>query len=143
RYLLTVGHRLATYIDRLYPYHPVYTDDAFELVRQGFPLLKRLLLSDNPLLSVDVSAWKERVLAIVPDAPVDEMERNLLRVADAGKLERSFRVDTGPDGRALATTLLSGPEMAAADRRTPKFDHWWAFPVCAYDGLRTGNERAV
>src|SRR5690606_5661721 len=30
-----------------------------------------------------------------------------------------------------------------ADRRTPKFDHWWAFPVCAYDNLLTGNERAV
>src|SRR5690606_23952713 len=25
----------------------------------------------------------------------------------------------------------------------PTFDHWWAFPVCAYDSLLTGNERAV
>ena len=25
----------------------------------------------------------------------------------------------------------------------PKFDHWWAFPVCAYDHTLAGNERAV
>ena len=27
--------------------------------------------------------------------------------------------------------------------RHPKFDHWWAFPVCAYDHTLAGNERAV
>jgi CDP-glycerol glycerophosphotransferase (TagB/SpsB family) len=29
------------------------------------------------------------------------------------------------------------------DRWAPKFDHWWAFPVCGYDHTLTGNERAV
>lgn len=29
------------------------------------------------------------------------------------------------------------------DRWAPKFDHWWAFPVCGYDHTLTGNERSI
>ena len=143
RYLLTSGLRMATFIDHLYPYHPAYTEAAFSLLGQGFPLLKRLLLSNNPLAAADVSDWKSRVQSIVPDAPVEEMERNLLRVAHDDRLQRSFSVRIAGDGKPLAPKLLTGEEMAREDKRTPKFDHWWAFPVCAYDHLLTGNERAV
>jgi len=143
RYLLASGLRLATFVDHLHPYHPAYTEEAFALLERGFPLLKRLLLSDNPLAAADVSDWKSRLQAIVADAPVEEMERNLLRVADDDKLQRSFSVRIAGDGRPLAPKLLTGEEMAREDQRTPKFDHWWAFPVCAYDHLLTGNERAV
>jgi CDP-glycerol glycerophosphotransferase (TagB/SpsB family) len=34
-------------------------------------------------------------------------------------------------------------EFAELDRWAPKFDHWWAFPVCGYDHTLTGNDRAV
>ncbi|MGJ4727998.1 CDP-glycerol glycerophosphotransferase family protein [Luteimonas sp. SDU101] len=143
RHLLTSGLRLATFVDHLHPYHPAYTEDAFGLIERGFPLLKRLLLSNNPLAAADVSSWKSRIQAVVAEAPVEEMERNLLRVADDDKLQRSFSVRIAGDGKPLATKLLTGDEMAREDKRTPKFDHWWAFPVCAYDHLLTGNERAV
>ena len=33
--------------------------------------------------------------------------------------------------------------MERQDERTPTYDHWWAFPVCAYDHTFAGNERAV
>jgi len=143
RLLLSRGFLPATYIDWLYPFHPIFSDTHFTLLEHGFPVFKRYLLSDNHYLAVDLSDWKSRVQAIVADAPVDEMERNLLRVADDDKLQRSFSVRIAGDGRPLATKLLTGEEMAREDQRTPKFDHWWAFPVCAYDHLLTGNERAV
>src|SRR5690606_14763647 len=143
RVLLSRGYPFDTYSEWLYPLHPLFCDHHFALLEEGFPLFKRYLLSDNHYLAVDLTDWKARVLALVPEAPVEEMERNLLRVADAGKLDRSLSVAAGPDGRPLAPRLLTAGEMVEEDRRTPKFDHWWAFPVCAYDHLLTGNERAV
>ena len=143
RLLLSRGFPPATYIEWLYPFHPIFSDTHFTLLEEGFPVFKRYLLSDNHYLAVDLSDWKSRVQSIVPDAPVEEMERNLLRVAHDDRLQRSFSVRIAGDGKPLAPKLLTGEEMAREDERTPKFDHWWAFPVCAYDHLLTGNERAV
>ncbi|MGJ4727999.1 CDP-glycerol glycerophosphotransferase family protein [Luteimonas sp. SDU101] len=143
RLLLSRGFLPATYVDWLYPFHPIFSETHFALLEEGFPVFKRYLLSDNHYLAVDLSSWKSRIQAIVAEAPVEEMERNLLRVADDDKLQRSFSVRIAGDGKPLATKLLTGDEMAREDKRTPKFDHWWAFPVCAYDHLLTGNERAV
>lgn len=39
--------------------------------------------------------------------------------------------------------LLTGEQFIAEDRSTPKDDKLWAFPVCAYDHLLSGNDRAV
>ncbi|WP_342653229.1 CDP-glycerol glycerophosphotransferase family protein [Pseudomonas sp. F3-2] len=39
--------------------------------------------------------------------------------------------------------LLSDQEFAVEDSKAPKNDKIWAFPVCAYDHLLTGNDRAV
>src|SRR5690606_3715423 len=55
----------------------------------------------------------------------------------------SFRVAVGKDGIARPPAMLSAAEFREADPRTPTFDHWWAFPVCAYDSTLGGNERAV
>lgn len=143
RLLLSRGHVPATFVDDLHPFHPIFSDNHFALLSDGFPLFKRYLLSDNHYGIAGLSQWKARILSRVPDAPVEEMERNLLRVGDDEKLSRSFSIADGPDGLPLAPRVLSEGEMQHADRTTPKFDHWWAFPVCAYDHLLTGNERAV
>jgi CDP-glycerol glycerophosphotransferase (TagB/SpsB family) len=39
--------------------------------------------------------------------------------------------------------MLDDGSFAKADHSTPKYDHWWAFPVCAFDDSFAGNERAV
>ena len=88
-------------------------------------------------------AWKERVLELVPEAPVEMLERNLLRAAPDDRLKRSFAIVTRPDGTVQVPTLLTAAEFTAEDEVTPKFDHWWAFPVCAYDHTFSGNDRAV
>jgi CDP-glycerol glycerophosphotransferase (TagB/SpsB family) len=143
RVLLAAGHRFATFVEGLYPYHPLYTSDFFELAADGFPLLKRNFIAENARNAPGLSRWKERVLEAVPEADVEMFERNLLRVAADDRLQRSFSVERGADGTLVTADQLSDDAVAALDRSTPTYDHWWAFPVCAYDHTFAGNERAV
>ncbi len=39
--------------------------------------------------------------------------------------------------------LLTSEQFVAQDRKVSKDDKVWAFPVCAFDHLLTGNDRAV
>ena len=142
RYLSARGYRVEALVDRLYPFHPLYTTRHFELIRDGFPLLKRLLLSDNPL-NAPVADWKRLVGEGTPAADVEMLERNLLRVSDHDKLHRSFRIVEDESGKVVVPTTLSNEAFVKADHETPKFDHWWAFPACAFDDTFAGNERAV
>lgn len=143
RYLLAEGYRPGALIDDLYPYLPVYTPDYWELLGRGFPVLKRNLLSDNLRLMPDLARWKEMVLARVPDAPVESFERNLLRVTGDDQRYRSFAIRGNADGTIDYHRPLTWERFRIEDRWAPKFDHWWAFPVCAYDHNLGGNERAV
>ena len=143
RYLLTQGFRAAAVIDDLYPYLPIYTTDYWLLLRRGFPLLKRNLLSDNPRQMPDLADWKRRVTAAVPTAAVDTFERNLVRVTGDDQRYLSFSIRSRPDGTVDYQKALTAERFRVADRWAPKFDHWWAFPVCAFDHNLGGNERAV
>ena len=143
QYLVGQGYDYATYVPDLYPYHPAYGPWAFELIGQGFPFLKRQLLSENPYETPDLATWKERLLAQAPDAPVEVFERNLLRTQADDKLRHSMAIRTRDDGTVERDERLTGPQFRVEDRWAPKFDHWWAFPVCAYDHTFAGNERAV
>jgi CDP-glycerol glycerophosphotransferase (TagB/SpsB family) len=58
-------------------------------------------------------------------------------------LRRSFSISENEYGEVVVPRLLEGEAFVQADRMAPKFDHWWAFPVCAYDHTFAGNERAV
>ncbi len=142
-YLIGQQHNFQTFIGELHPFHPIFTEHYFDLVREGFPLLKRYVLSNNHYDVPDLAHWKERIRKLVPDADVAMFERNLLRVADDDKLKRSFAVTRDAYGEIVVPKLLAGSKFSAADRDTPKYDHWWAFPVCAFDHGLTGNARAV
>ncbi len=50
---------------------------------------------------------------------------------------------TDDEGSVVVPRMLSGAEFIEEDKWAPKFDHWWAFPVCAYDHTLAGNDRAV
>ena len=73
RILLGAGHRFATFVEGLYPYHPLYTSDYFELAADGFPLLKRNFIAENARGAPGLARWKERVTAAVPGADVDDV----------------------------------------------------------------------
>jgi len=142
-YLLRAGFVCDTYIPDLYPFHPIYSNDYFKLLEQGFPLLKRNLINENSLRVPDLAQWKERVRPFSRDAPLDSFEANLRRVSADDRLRASLAVRTRPDGTVDHHRPLGRRKFRAADRTAPTFDHWWAFPVCADEHTLTGSERAV
>src|SRR5690606_467166 len=89
--------------------------------------------------------WAERVLQKVPGADIETIRRNLDRVVDPERLRGNLHIGTARAVEDLppADDLLDGAEFVAADRRAPKYEDWWAFPVCAFSGVFSGNERAV
>ena len=143
RYLMCRGFDFSTFIDDLYPFHPLYTEQYFELLARGFPLLKRNFLSENSRNVPDLVHWRERVLALVPDAAVDRIEADLLRAAPDDRLRRSFAIVTDESGVVVDRRPLTRREVAEEDRYLPRYDHWWAFPVCALTHRLTGAQRAV
>ena len=92
QYLVGQGFDFSTWVPDLRPNHPIYGPGVFDLLAKGFPLFKRRFLVANPYDTPDLADWKQRLLAAVPDAPVDLFERNLLRVADPDDLARSFAI---------------------------------------------------
>ncbi|QOW24167.1 CDP-glycerol glycerophosphotransferase family protein [Lysobacter sp. H23M47] len=142
-YLISKQFAFDTFIDHLYPFHPIYTGYHFDLIREGFPLFKRYFLSQNHYNTPGLARWKDLLLGLVPDADVDAMERNLWRVADHDKLLRSFSITENEDGDVVVPVLLNDDEFRKADEETPTFDHWWAFPACAFNDTFAGNERAL
>ncbi len=143
RYLLASGHSFETFVDHLYPLHPVYSDSAFTLVAKGFPFLKRYLLAENHYRVAGLVNWKQRILEMLPEAPVESMEHHLLRVSNYEKFYRNLRLTQGPAGHPVPPRVMVGEAFARADAATPTYDHWWAFPVCAFTDRFTGNERAL
>ncbi|MFC0246145.1 CDP-glycerol glycerophosphotransferase family protein [Falsochrobactrum ovis] len=143
RQLIHQGYQFHTYIDELYPFHPIYTESIFELLGKGFPFLKRYLLAENHYFVPDLSDWKERIRSIVPEVKLDKIESNLYRVSNSEKLYRNFRVKRSSEYTPIYPHIRSNSEIASLDQKIPKFDNWWAFPVCAYDHTFAGNDRAV
>jgi CDP-glycerol glycerophosphotransferase (TagB/SpsB family) len=145
RWLVQHGHPFDTYVDKLYPFHPIFTLWYFQLLDEGFPLLKRFLLSENHYHVPRLRDWKDRILEKVPDADVASFERNLVRVTDPKKLRESLWIGTeeGVEDPPVPDELLSRAEFVLADRRSPKHADWWAFPVCAFTENFSGNERAI
>ncbi|MDM7831753.1 CDP-glycerol glycerophosphotransferase family protein [Cellulomonas edaphi] len=145
RWLIHHGHQFDTFVSKVYPFHPVYSEWYFRLLDEGFPVLKRYLLAENHYNVPRLDSWKERVLAKAPDADVEMFDRNLRRVTDPEKLRRTLGIG-GEDGVAdepVPDVLLTPAEFAEADVRSPKHASWWAFPVCAFTKRFSGNERAI
>ncbi len=137
RRLLCRGYGFDTYMDDLYPFHPVYSNHVFEMIKEGFPLFKRFFLSENHYHMSELWRWKERLLKLIPDLDLKPIEENLHRVVDAGKLYNNLHL------QEVSRKLMSHGELVRADKKTPKDVNCWSFPVCAYDHLLTGNDRAV
>lgn len=143
RQLILAGYHLATYVDGILPYHPVYRESAFDLIRDGFPLLKRQFIYENPFSRPDLRQWKERVLAVAPAADVEAMERNLYRVAPAWSLHRSFAIRSRADGSIELPQPIGPDTFDDEDRWTPKHPHWWVFPVDPRTGVLPGSIRGI
>ncbi len=143
RYLILAGYHLATFVDGVLPFHPVYRDSAFDLMARRLPAaqapvaLREPVRHARPARGGRSGCWRR-----VPDADVDAMERNLLRVSPPWSLHRSFA--SAPARRHVETAGAVGPdEFADEERWTPKHDHWWAFAVDPVTHRLEGSARAV
>jgi CDP-glycerol glycerophosphotransferase (TagB/SpsB family) len=145
RHLIARGHAFDTFIGSLYPFHPIFSNWHFHLLGQGFPLFKRYLLSENHYAVPGLHDWAERVREKVPAADTGVIRRNLERVTDPERLHRNLHIGNERlvDDLPVPDRLLDGEAFLAADRVTPKYRNWWAFPVCAFTGVFSGNERAL
>lgn len=69
--LIGAGHRFATFIPDLYPFHPVVGPTAFDLIERGLPLLKRSLFTENLFGIKDLHRYRWKVRPFFPDAPFE------------------------------------------------------------------------
>ena len=142
-HLVGNGYAFDTYEACLHPFHPLFTERVFGMIDEGFPLLKKYLLHQNHYDVPGLKDWKSRVLAAVPDAPVDLFERHLVRTSPHDQLLRSFSITRRADGTVEVPEVLSGARFRRRDARTEVHDDWWAFPVCADDHTLPANSRAI
>lgn len=145
RFLVSTGKTFDTFIKHLYPFHPIYSNWHFELIAHGFPLFKRLLLSSNHYHAPNLYKWKSKIETLAPSAAIDEIECNLQRIVGNTTLERTLYIGTSQlqDLEGIPASLLTHDAFVSADRRLPKYEDWWAFPVCGFTSVFSGNERAV
>ncbi|GHE95108.1 hypothetical protein GCM10016455_14570 [Aliiroseovarius zhejiangensis] len=140
RFLIGHGYAFETLVEDVAADLPTLTTKAFTLIDGGFPLLDCALLGANPFRQPGLHHWKARIARANPDLDTNAIERDLLRRSDAGRLHAAFRVAKTP---GLSPAPRSAAGMFYEDRITPKYDHWWAFPVCAYSHQFSDNTRAV
>lgn len=140
RFLIGKGYEFDTLVETVSKQHPIFTERAFDLIEGGFPLLKRFFLTDNHYKIKGLEQWKSRIHHANPNVDIRLFEKNLYRVGNALKLYNNFHIGQNPD---LSRIPRTDEEMQEQDSITPKYDHWWAFPVCAYSHLFSDNTRAV
>jgi CDP-glycerol glycerophosphotransferase len=139
-FLIGHGYEFATFGQTLPKAHPVYSDVAFDLIADGFPLFKRYILAENHYKIPSIAYWKVALTQADSITSISQIEDNYLRTSNADKLYKNF--NTIQDG------VPPGPPMSHAafhsyDDVTPKYDHYWGFPVCCYDHTLSDNNRAV
>lgn len=137
RRLINKGYDFDTYMDDLYPFHPIFTNNIFNMIGEGFPLFKRFFLTENHYHVPQLWQWKEKLLNLIPDLDIKPIEKNLYRVADATKLYNNLHIEENKKN------LLTRTEFIKRDMKSKVDMNYWAFPVCAYEHNLAGNDRAV
>ena len=137
RRLINKGYDFDTYMDDLYPFHPIFTNNVFDMIKGGFPLFKRFFLTENHYHVPQLWDWKEKLLNFIPDLDIKPIEKNLYRVADATKLYNNLHIEE------KKKNILTHSEFLKKDIESEVDINYWAFPVCAYDHNLSGNDRAI
>lgn len=141
--LASAGYVLDAFDDRVRPEDTALGEGVWDAIAQGRPLLDHTLIAENPLRVPDLAQWPARLGAVAAQADVAAIERHVDRVAPDDARRRALAVTRRDDGTIDYDDPYSWDRFRREDAVTAKFDHWWAFPVCAYDHALGGNERAV
>lgn len=137
KYLLANQYDFETYMDSLHPFHPIYTDEIYNMIKEGFPLFKRFFITENHYKQKELYKWKERLLSFYSKLDVDIIEKNILRVGDASKLYKNMDIEKNQQ------ELLTSQEFMQLDKKSIVNKSIWIFPVCAYNYNFDDNVRAV
>ena len=139
-FLIGCGYEFGTWAQTVTQQHPVYTDVAFDLLAEGFPLFKRFMLAENPYKVSAMAYWKVALTQAGSLTSIAQVEDNYLRVSNAEKIYRNLNIIK--DGEDVEPPMGAGAFLAY-DKVTPKYDNFWGFPVCVYDHTLSDNSRAV
>jgi len=139
-FLIGHGYEFATWGQTLTEKHPVYTDIAFDLLADGFPLFKRYILAENPYKVSSVAYWKTAVSQANSITSIAQIEANCLRASNAQKLYRNHNIT---EEGSSPPPPMGAAQFASYDKTTAKYDNYWGFPVCYYDNNLSDNARAV
>lgn len=140
RLLIGQGHVFDTWAPVITRRHPVYTDVIFDLIRDGFPLFKRYIVTDNPYRVATLALWP-LVLETTPClTPLPVIEANIRRLArdDRRQLNLAILEEGAPLPEPLEAETFTALDLAA-----PKHDHYWGFAVSPDHHALGGDVRAV
>lgn len=144
RYLMDAGYDFDTFIPDLYAFHPLYSDQAFELIERGFPLVKRNFLGENSLHVLDLDEWPERLRELVPDAPVEMIAANIARVSPRDRLHEAYGAHLDDTGRKIVPPRsVWGGALRKLDVESPSYAHVWTFRANHVTGRLDPGLRAV
>ncbi|MGL4489988.1 MAG: CDP-glycerol glycerophosphotransferase family protein, partial [Rhizobiaceae bacterium] len=140
RFLIGLGYYFESWVPEITDRMPVYTEIAFDLIGNGYPLFKRLTITENPYKISSLAYWPTAIRQAKSLTSVEVIEANVRRLANADKLYENYNL---PSEGMVAPAPYSRSEFEAYDRSSPKYDHYWGFPVCGLDHTLSGNGRAV
>jgi CDP-glycerol glycerophosphotransferase len=140
RLLIGQGHVFDTWAPLITRRHPVYTDVIFDLIRDGFPLFKRYLVTDNPYRVSALALWP-LVLETTPClTPLPVIKANIRRLARDDRRQANLAI---VEEGAPRPEPLEAAAFTAQDQTTPKYDHYWGFAVSPDHHALGGDVRAV
>lgn len=96
RLLYNYGFSFDTYMKSLYPFHPIFTNVYFDMVDEGFPLLKRFFLTQNHYHVSNLHQWEDKLSRSCPEINLDEINENLTRVCEPDVLRKNLNIEKEP-----------------------------------------------
>jgi CDP-glycerol glycerophosphotransferase (TagB/SpsB family) len=140
RYLVGKSFKLSTFVEELHSFHPVYTENLFYLITEkGFPFLKRYLLVNNHYFVPQLGKLLEEYDLLSDSSIVKHLHRTI----GEETLNKNLNLSLLDAYQASAFSKLSDNEFKLLDIKITKDPNLWVFPVCYYDHLLTGNDRAL
>jgi CDP-glycerol glycerophosphotransferase (TagB/SpsB family)/glycosyltransferase involved in cell wall biosynthesis len=140
RYLVGSSFKLKTFVEELHGFHPVYTENLFNLITEkGFPFLKRYLLANNHYHVPQLGRLLDHY-GLLGD---NNVVKHLHRTVGEETLTKNLNLSLLEAYKTSAFDKLSNSKFKELDTQIPKDPNLWLFPVCYYDHLLTGNDRAL
>jgi len=123
KYLIANKYDFETYMDDLYPFHPIYTNVIYDMIENDFPLFKRLFMVLNHYREKELYSWKKRLLSIYPTLDLKPIEENINRVGNATTIYKNLDVEKNDK------KLFSTNDFMREDKKTVVENNIWIFPV--------------